>query len=229
MSYTFTLTGRESLLDAYIHPPIVLKEEEEYVIALINFESFNSIPNIDESNNKFYLANDLKHPIEVPIGSYEIDDISNYLQQQLQKKGVSLSIFGDNNTLKTRIKCDHLIDFTPIDSLASVLGFENKPLKSYEATSENPADILKVNAICITCNLVSGSYLNNREVHIIHQLFPNVPPGAKIVENPTNLIYLPVTTRVIDYISLQIVDQDGNLVNFRKERITVRLHLKKLS
>lgn len=229
MSYTFTLTGRESTLDAYIQPPIVLEEEEEYAIALINFESFNSIPNIDHTNNKFYLANDLKHPIEIPTGSYEIEDINNYLHQQLQKRGISLSIFGDNNTLKTRVKCDHLVDFTPKDSIAKILGFENKPLSSLESTSENPADIFKVNAICIECNLVSGSYLNNHEVHIIHQLFPNVPPGVKIVENPTNLIYLPVTTRVIDYISIQIVDQDGDLVNFRQERVTVRLHLKKLS
>lgn len=229
MSYTFTLSGRESTLSAYIQPPIVLKEEDECAIALINFESFNSIPNIDESNNKFYIAGDLEHPIEIPTGAYEIDAIDSYLQRELQKKGISISIFGDNNTLKTRVKCSTLVDFTPTDSLAKVLGFENKPLTSLESTSEHPADILKVNAICITCNLVSGSYLNNREVHIIHQLFPNVPPGAKIVENPSNLIYLPITTRVIDYISLQIVDQDGDLVNFRKERITVRLHLKKLS
>lgn len=228
MSYTFTLTGTESTLNAFINPPIVLDEDEQYAIALINFESFNSIPNIDETNNKFYLAADMQHPIEIPTGSYEIENINEYLQVQLQKKGIVLSIIGDNTTLKTRIKCSELVDLSPKDSIAKLLGFERRRLKSLEETSDRPADIFKVNAICIECNLVSGSYLNDQQVHMIHQLFPNVPPGFKIVENPSNLIYLPINTRVINHISLQIVDQDGELVNFREERVTIRLHLKKL-
>lgn len=235
MSYTFTLTDTKPILNAFIHPPIILNENDEYAIALLNFESFNSIPNIDTSNNKFYLASNPKTPVvEIPEGSYEIEDINDYLQEELQKKGIPLSIVGHNSTLKTRIKCGELVDFSPTDSIAKLLGFENKRLTSLEETSDHPADIFKINAICIQCNLVSGAYVNDieaqeaREGHIIHQLFPNVPPGFKIVENPTNLIYLPITTRIIDYIALQIVDQDGNLVNFRGERVTVRLHLKKL-
>lgn len=234
MSYTFTLTDTQPILKASINPPILLNENDEYAIALLNFETFNSIPNVDSSNNKFYLVG-MKEPIvEIPEGSYEIDDINEYLQTELSKHDISLSIIGYTTTLKTRIKCNKLIDFSPKDSLARLLGFQNRPLRSKEEMADQAPDIFKVNAICITCNLVSGAYMNDsdgmeaREGHIIHQLFPNVPPGVKIVENPSNLIYLPINTRIIDYISLHIVDQNGDLVNFRGERVTVRLHLRKL-
>lgn len=220
---------------ASINPPILLDDSDEYAIALLNFETYNTIPNIDHTNNKFYLANDPQHAVtEIPEGCYEIDDINDYLQGHLQRIGVSLSIRGDNTTLKTRIKSSELVDFSPMDSIARILGFKNRRLTTLEETSDHPADIFKVNTISIVCNLVSGSYVSEnesekaREGHIIHQLFPNVPPGFKIVENPTNLIYLPINSRIIDYIALHILDQDGNLVNFRGERITVRLHLKKV-
>lgn len=220
---------------AFINPPIILADSDEFAIALLNFETYNSIPNIDDTNNKFYLANDPQHAAsEIPEGCYEIDDINEYLQNHLKHKGVSVSIRADNTTLKTRIKSSELVDFTPEDSIAKILGFENRRLTTLEATSDNPADIFKVNTISVVCNLVSGSYVSDsecekaREGHIIHQLFPNVPPGFKIVENPTNLIYLPINSRIIDYIALHILDQDGNLVNFRGERVTVRLHLKKI-
>ena len=66
-------------------------------------------------------------------------------------------------------------------------------------------------------------------MHAIHTLFPAVPPGYKIIEIPTQVIYLPITVHTIDNIQLRIVDQDGNFVNFRGEIITIRLHIKTAS
>lgn len=230
--YTFTLTGVESILQATISPPIVLDNDAEYSLGLVNFETYNSIPNIDHSNNKFYVGNRI---ITIPEGSYELDDINRYLRFQLDnprvnsKDSIFLNITGNNNTLLSEIKCTAQIDFTKSDSIGALLGFKPRILKADKHhTSDYPANILKVNAICIYCNLVSGSYRNNEEAHFIHQLFPNVPPGYKIVENPTNVVYLPINTKVIDSLTIKIVDQDGELVNFRGETVTVRLHLKRL-
>lgn len=229
--YTFTLTGNESILYASINPPIVLENDSEYVLGLINFETFNSIPNIDNTNNKFYVG---AETFTIPEGSYEIADINRYLRQQLhdpreRTNPILLSINGNNNTLKTEIKCSEIIDFTKPDSIGPLLGFKSTLLKAGKRyVSDHPANIIKVNAICIDCNLVSGSYRNDQEVHIIHQMFPDVPPGFKIVDNPINVIYLPINTSVIDSITIKILDQDGNLINFRGEVVTIRLHLKKL-
>lgn len=52
-SLTLTLTGNSSHLKADYFPPIDLSQGE-YVCGLIDFQTFNSIPNIDEINNKFH-------------------------------------------------------------------------------------------------------------------------------------------------------------------------------
>ena len=52
--------------------------------------------------------------------------------------------------------------------------------------------------------------------------------GYKITEAPTNVIYLPVNIRSINTIILKVTDQEGNLINFRGKKITIRLHLKPL-
>ena len=57
------------------------------------------------------------------------------------------------------------------------------------------------------------------------QFFPAVSPGFKIIEIPTQVIYLPLTTKTINNIQIRIVDQDGTLVNFRGEVINMRLHI----
>lgn len=246
MSYTFTLSGSSSVLSAQFCPPIDLDENAEYSISLINFEAYNSIPNIDSSNNRFHYNND--KVLEIPEGSYEISDINKYIKNYFTASHFKLGsvvaapnsasdtlsrtpfilIESNNNTLKSEIKANIAIDFRPENSIGRLLGFKPRELKpSIRHISDFPAKIQKVNAICIECNLVTGSFINDRSVHIIHEFFPSVPPGYKIIECPANVIYLPVNKRQIDNISIKIADQDGDLINFRGEVITVRLHLKR--
>ena len=92
--------------------------------------------------------------------------------------------------------------------------------------SDLPVSILKVNALGVECNITSGAYINKQKVHTIHELFPAVAPGFKIIEIPKESIYLPVSVEAIDHLQIRIVDQDGNPVNFRGETINIRLHIK---
>src|SRR5436190_4167035 len=222
MSYTFTLLGNNSTINYPFYPPIVLDEDSEHVLGLINFEVYNAIPNIE--NNKFYIGSQI---ISIPEGSYEVDDINKFLSIKLET-GTQLEITANNNTLKCEITSNKEIDFDPSDSLGSILGFKPQKLKANILhKSDNPVSIIRVNAICIECSLTTNSYSNNKNVHILHEFFPRVPPGFKIIESPNQIIYLPINAQVINNITLKIVDQDGNLINFRGEVITVRLHLKK--
>jgi hypothetical protein len=107
-------------------------------LGLINFGTCNSFANVDVTNNKFYftLQNGKKSHITIPEGSYEIDDISSYLSEELAKfverenkktKQTAtlpfLFLKGNNNTLKSEIKCTLNIDFTKKDSIGNLLGF----------------------------------------------------------------------------------------------------------
>ena len=227
MSTTFTISGKESVLSANFNPPIYLDEDKEYYIGLVNFESFMVIPNIEPGCNKFYIGNKV---IKIPEGSYELRDLTRYLKTEIAerypKEKIHLSINGNTNTLKTTIKCTHSIDFTHEDSIGKLLGFERTVIPANrKIESENVIDILKVNAICIDCNLATGSFHNNKPVHVIYQFFPSIPPGHKIVESPLPVLYFPVSVKTINNIILRVVDQNYNIINFRGEVITIRLHL----
>lgn len=224
-SLTLTISGSSSVLEAQFFPPIELSPHKNYILGLVELLTFNSIPNVDVGNNKFHVGT---HVVTIPTGSYEIRDIEEYLQAELSPRKINIQLKPNDNTLRSEIKCSEIIDFTQTDSIGSLLGFSSdallKPNKRYE--SDLPVSILKVNAIRVECNITSGAYINGRKVHTIHEFFPAVPPGYKIIEVPSHVIYLPITCHTIDNIQLRIVDQDGNLINFRGEVITIRLHIK---
>lgn len=225
MSYTFTLTGRSSVLTANINPPIYL-EDGEWVISLINFESYNTIPNIEEGINNSFYFNEKKFVL--PTGSYDIKDIKSYLNR-FKQPGEELILKANRSTLKCEILTNRSVDFTKNDTFRGLLGFKSRKLEAYVLhIADYPTDILKVNAINISCNLVVGSFRNSQPTHILHTFFPNAEPGEKIIESPQNPIYMPISTHRISSIIVQIHDQDNSLINFREEVITIRLHLRKL-
>ena len=221
---TITLSGKSSILEAYFYPAIELSEKKNYVLGLVELLTFNSIPNIDE-RNKFYIKGE--DPITIPVGSFEIDSIEEYLKKELETKEITLELKANNNTLHSEINCSREIDFEPSDSIGYMLGFAPKPLAANTThISVFPVRILKINSLRVECNITTGAYMNGQKVHTIHEFFPAVSPGFKIIEIPSQVIYLPLTTKTIDNIQIRIVDQDGALVNFRGEVITIRLHIK---
>lgn len=245
MSYTFTLSGNSSTLSADYFPPIILNPGKIYVLGLVTFQSYNSIPNIDDTCNIFSYDNGTEK-IKIPTGSYTIEDINKYLQDHIRDhdqpkntnsntihkaiKGPHVTIRANNNTLKSEIFCRWDIDFDDEQSLYQLLGYERGDALHRNQWNESPypIKISKVNTIKVECNITVGAFSNHLSVHTIHEFSPDVPPGFKISESPQTIIYMPVGVRMIDNITLTIVDQNGCLINFRGEEITIRLHLKEL-
>lgn len=224
MSKTLTLSGNSSLLTADYFPPIEL--DDNYACALVDFSTYHSIPNIDVGNNLFYIGD---HVIEVPVGSYELDDIAEYLENECHKlePTYTLTLQANHNTLKSEIFSNKKIYFNKKQNIGSLLGFSERELEEGKwYSSDLPLNISKINIIRIECNIVVGSYINNQPSHTIHEFPLNVSPGYKIDEVPRNAIYLPLNTTQISSLSIKIVDQSGNLINFRGETITLRLHIK---
>lgn len=245
MSLTFTFVDDSSVLHTDFFPPIELEKDIPYEIGLLAFESYNAIPNVDSNNNKFHfkslgtlLPTGVPKSLEIaiPTGTYEVKDIAKYIEDKLiilsqaESQNYKCSITTNNNTLQSIIKANFEIDLTPDDSIGRLLGFEKKVVASGHelATPQRKAvDIFKVNSISVECSIVTGSYVNGRVGHVIYQFFPNVPAGYRLLELPDPVIYLPLTNNIINSITLRIVDQNGRLVDFREELITIRLHLRK--
>lgn len=236
MSVILTLKGHISTLSIDFVPPLQLDPDFQYGLALLSFHSYNSVPNID-SDSKFYLSDGKKiiKTINIPEGSYEIEDIEAYLQPKVnlaanQIQG-ELSLKPNNNTIKCELLSNtFFIDFRPKDSIGRILGFSGKLLAPKRVhSSDLPVNIIKVRTIHIDSNITSGAYYNNQPSHTIYEFAVGVDPGFAIDETPQHLIYLPIINRQeIHNISLRILDQDSQLVNFRGEEIIIRLELKQL-
>lgn len=252
MSATFSLRSTSSLLTLNVYPP--LKLESDYCIGLVGLYTYNSVPNIDVNENNFFYrltsAPDRVKTITIPVGSYEIDAIEKYLQEQIIRQNDEFlhvkklsggfrkqeeldkifSLKANNNTLRCEIKSSKLdVDFTRDNSINRILGFSKRLLASgVKHESDCPVDIVKVQIVRVRCNIVHGSFCEEgTESHILFEFPISVDPGFALNIEPRNIIYLPVNTDLIQNITVQLIDQDGDLVNFAGERIIVRLELKR--
>ena len=72
--------------------------------------------------------------------------------------------------------------------------------------SENMINILTINSILVNIDIISGSYGNGATQPTIYSFFPDVSPGYKIIENPHNLLYLPITSDTIHSITIWLTD-----------------------
>lgn len=238
-SYTVSLSGDKSTLRSTLFPALRLHKGKDWEAALLDFTTYNSIPNITEGkNNKFHYYKEKdkdgkykeQNTVILPTGAYEIDDICKLIQDQMGKENITIE--GNNNTLKTEITSKYYIDFTQNHSVGGILGFPvTTPVleanKKY--TSNNTVNIFTLNTINITCNIIQGSYRDGANEHILHTFYPTVPPGFKIIERPQNLVYLPLNTSYISDVIVNVLDQDSNIVDFRGETITLRIHIRSIS
>jgi hypothetical protein len=226
MSLTFTLSQRSSELSSNIFPPILLNSGA-YEVGLLSFDSYNTIPNVDEGNNKMYFGGG--NIFTIPTGTYEIDDLKSLLKEEFNKQKFTFHLAGNNNTLKIELRSTAIIDFTPTDSIGKLFGFTRRILKGGELHySDHITDIFAVQHIDIQSNISSGSYINGVSSHSLHAFAMKAGPGFKIREVPNDVIYMPLDVSVLDNITLKINDQNGKLVNFQSELVTIRLHIRRV-
>src|SRR5436190_43191 len=225
----FSITGNSSELSCRLYPAFDLTTAEHREIGFLDLLTYNSIPNVEQNvNNSIYIEGE--EAITLPTGSYEISDLNKYIKKTLQDRNTStlFELLPNNNTLKSEIFCSKRIDFTQANTLAPLLGFSNKLILDSNKwhSSDNQVAINKVDVIRITCSAVKGSYKDGVEGHILHEFYPTVEPGFKIVEVPNFVKYLPVNKKgSLEELYLRLEDQNGNLVNFRGEGINIRLFI----
>lgn len=247
-SLTVAFTGTSSVLRADFFPHITLDTDSSYCCGLLDFTSYNSIPNIINGKNnefKYRYKTDVKgkdantinsmsaeKTISLPTGAYEVEDILKYLKIELSLEKISLWYEINVAASKVRIQFSNQIEW--IDgSVLNVLGFDRTSSSVFKKNdvywSDTIVKITDIDVIRIDCDIVSGSYINGKHCHTIHQFSHcKVNPGYKFIEVPQHIVYLPIKEKQLRTIQISIVDQDGRLIDFRGEQISCRIHIKKV-
>ena len=141
-----------------------------------------------------------------------------------------IEISANTNTLKSEmfLKDNYEVDFRQYNSINFFLGFHTKLYTSGFHESENIVNILTINSILVNIDIISGIYVNGSTQPTIYSFFPNVSPGYNIIENPHNLLYLPITSDTIYSITVWLTDQKWNVLNIRGENLSMRFHLREI-
>lgn len=228
-SYTVSLTGNSSTLRTSLFPALRLQRNKLYEVALLDFTTYNSIPNITNGvNSKLcYYDNEILKEVSLSTGSYEVEDINKAFQNLMGKDNIEVK--ANHNLLRVELISSYKIDFSKPESIGSTLGFPTSVgvlNPNVLHTGPDIVNINKVNTLNISCNIVDGSYKNGEKQHVLHTFYPSVPPGFMIVERPHNLVYLPLNSTYISDIVVNVSDQHGNNIDFRGEHISLRLHIK---
>lgn len=240
-SFYILVSEKSTHIKTKFRPLIELDKSRKYEMALVNLETYYSFPNIDSSNNNFRYSPDNEATwvtINIPEGSYEIVDLNEYIQRIKKENGhydtaaekyyIGLTLEPNNNTLKSvlDIEPNYKVDFTTPNSIRSVLGFNSQIYSSGYNESVNIVNILNVNSLRITSDIIGASYSNGSTENIIFSFFPSVGPGYKIIEVPVNLVYLLITMNTISSMETKLVDQNGKLINLRGEELSIRFHIR---
>src|ERR1043165_4890263 len=240
-SFYILLSKKSAKIRTRYNPLIELDASKKYEMALVNLETYYSFPNIDDTNNNFRYSpdgGDTWLDVNIPEGCYEIADMNDYLQRIMKENGhydsakeeCCITLQPNSNTLKSvlNIAPNYKVDFTPVNSIRTVLGFNPLIYSEGYNESEEIVNIMNVTSLRVNSDIIGASYSNGRTGNVIYSFFPNVGPGYKIIEVPTNLIYLPVTLHTISSMETKLTDQTGKLVNLRGEELSIRFHLREV-
>ena len=229
-SFTLVVSDNSANIQTTFSPHLNLQANRDYELAMVNLETYYSFANIRKGKNSFKWCIDEGKTwtlLHIPTGCYDLKAIN---AEMTRIRGNSdITILPNVNTLQCILtvvgaKCE--VSFDVPNSLASVLGFKQDIVYGVgRYASEKPVNIMSVNSILVHCNIIHSSYMRGQHAPVVYNFFPNAAPGQKMLEAPQNLIYLPVTVDVVSSLSVWLTDQDGEHLDLRGEKLTIRFHL----
>lgn len=212
-SITLTLSGNSSHLHAEYFPPIDLSDGGEYVCGLVDFQTFNTIPNVDETNNMFYYGSEKASVTATATAAPEFSTETNELLKTLptsdknKKKVVSpMEILQPLNYIKIPTGSYDLEDLEQIIKkklLARNVEFgltANKNTLECEIWCSQPINFTKPNSIGPLLGFKSKRILARIRSHISHhpadilrlnviRVECNIIKGAYLNNQPAHTIY----------------------------------------
>jgi len=221
------------------HDSVILDPIKKYEAALLSLDTYNSIPNISvNKNNIFTYSTDdgvSWKAVALNTGAYELQAINNEIKRQIITNGddgSALNLTANISRLTSIVtieKPTYKVDFSVVNSIGTLLGFDAKVIGHGYNESTNIVNIMQINSILVNIDIIMGSYVNGSQSPTLYSFYPNVPPGYKIVERPSpSLVYYPLSRHDISRMRVWLTDQNGKLIDLRGETLTIRIHVREI-
>ena len=235
------LSGETSdISESYTCPRSLDTENYQYYLSLDEFDVYNSIPNINKSRNSLKIKpgkDKTELTIVIEPGAYEITQIHSAIITELINHGIekpdeSFRFLPNTATSKLYIDIakDWTLSFNVNNSIASILGFKKTDTFAGPKICV-PDKIVMINTVdtlFFYCNIIEPSHVNDKQRPLLYVHPINVPPGYKMTpaagKEPT---FISTNANVLDYVRVWVLDRNDKYVDFRGEKLTITLKLRK--
>ena len=201
-------------------------------------KDFNDLKELVEANNQQHTKYPITIPefeiqddsieIELTPGVYELVDINNAIKQKIHESDYDfkIDIIPDTISMKSVLTTSNSIHFN--SRLNILLGFTNKDYPPGTHTSEKPVMITTTDKVHLKCDCVDGSIVNGIREQILFSFNLSAPPGYKIINNPTTVLYKKINKTRLDQIQFFLEDSNHNPVDFNNETLTFTIQIIKI-
>lgn len=96
-------------------------------------------------------------------------------------------------------------------------------------SEKNIKKLSDLGLIRVNCDIISGSYINGKQCHIIHQFAAGAArvKGNTFSEYAKHLNYFPINSKHLQSIQISFVNPKGELINFYDSDISCRIIIKR--
>ena len=139
---------------------------------------------------------------------------------------IDFNLIPETISMKSVLTTSNSIVF--ISELKKLLGFISKANPIGTHKSDKPIMITSIDKVHLNCDCVDGSSVNGVREHVLFSLNLSVPPGYKIINAPTTVLYKKINKPRLDKIQFFIEDSNHNPVDFNKETRTYTIRFIKI-
>lgn len=238
-SINVSLSGNTSSLSANLAPEFELDRRFDYSCCLLDLSV--QIPALtatlsDAADDFFYhhYHHDhayKAHHIQLGAGRRTLKEIAMEVEEIMRSNKHDVGLWFNEESMKYHIQTgpNVQVNFEQSKTIASIFGFEPRTIPSSSMVeADHSLGSFNVSTIRVNCDLVSGSFYNDLSTHTIHEFYPKPLSNYKLIEQPHNLIYLPVVRQRISNINVTVADQNGRPIDFEDGTlINCRFHIKR--